>query len=242
MKSLRVTTLALLVSLVACTDEEPCPSNATALSACPPVGQTITLTATQAAALVSRIESFGSTDPTLEALADTVDIVIKTGAEARRVEITNDAGSSTFYAVSLATRNTLNSPATTAFNIIAFNDPTNPTLFVILGGWKQGTGSTPPNDVSGSIGAEIAGQSLTAHLFSVTGNQTSAWHASQGTSSMLVSITTGACNGFAGPGSCAQSSMTASFQITGTVAGTGTSGQRTFSGTIANIPGISVTM
>ena len=203
-------------------------------------GEVITLTASQAAALVGKIESFGSSDPTLQSLADTVGVVIKAGAQARRVDIVNSQGASSFYAVSLQ-RTHPSSPAWSTFHVIAFDDAANPTLFVILGGFSQVQTATPPNTVTGPIGA-TSSSSLTAHLFSVSGNQVSTWNASGGTSYMTAGATTQTCAGWAGPGTCVASTMDASFTITGSVPGNGTTGQRTWSGNITAVPGISMSM
>ena len=218
------------ITLAACSDD---PSGVTG-------GEVITLSASQAAALVARIESFGAADPTLDALADTVDVVIKAGAQARRVEIVNSEGASTFYAVSLQRTHPV-APAWSTFHVIAFNDPTNPTLFVILGGFNQAQSATPPNTVTGPIGA-TSSSSLTGHLFSVFGNQLSTWNASGGTSYMTAGATTTVCTGWTGPGTCVTSLMDASFTITGSVAVYGTTGERTWSGNITSIPGISMSM
>jgi hypothetical protein len=226
MKTLAVASLALFVTLVGCVDERPCDTNATGLSTCGS-GGLITLTANQAAALVSRVESFGSSDPTLQALADTIGVVIRAGAEARVVSITNSQGGPLFYAVSLHRTNAQSNPPSSTYHIIAFDDPTNPTMFVILGGFNTGSGSTPPNTVSGPIGATTAG-SLTGHLFSISGNQLSSWHASGGTSYMTAGATTQVCAG----------TMDASFTITASVAGNGTTGTRTWSGDVTSVPGI----
>lgn len=207
----------------------------------PPLGETITLSATQAAALVSRIESFGSSDPTLQALADTIDVVIKGGAEARRVEISISQEPSLFYAVSLHRTNAQSNPPSSTYHIIAFDDPTTPTVFVILGGFNTGSGTAPPNTVTGPIGATSAG-SLTGHLFNVSGNQLLSWHASGGTSYMTAGATSQQCTGFAGPGTCVKSTMDASFTITASVPGNGTTGERSWSGNITSVPGIQLGM
>lgn len=230
MRNLRVAAVALCVVVGGCSEDPNEPLN----------GEVITLTATQAAALVGRIESFGSADPTLAALADTVNVVIKAGAQARRVEIVNSEGASTFYAVSLQ-RTHPTAPAWSTFHVIAFDDPADPTLFVILGGFNQVQSATPPNTVTGPIGATSSG-SLTGHLFSVTGSTVSTWNASGGTSYMTAGATTQSCAGWTGPGTCVASTMDASFTITASVAGNGTTGQRTWSGNITSIPGISMSM
>ena len=207
-------------------------------------GEVITLTEAQAAALVSRMGSFSTThaDQTLKALGDTARFVLTAGAEARQIAVTTDLGEGPYWAVSLhrSKAGTGASPQSwSTFHVIAFNEPNNPTRFIVLGGFSQASGTTIPSSVSGSIGATST-SSLTAHLFSVEGNQVSAWHANAGSSSLSATPTAEACPGFTSTTmSCLRSSMSVTFNITGTVAGGGASGQRTASASSAQtVPGI----
>jgi hypothetical protein len=210
----------------------------------PTTGELITLSAAQAAALVSKVESFGALDPNLASLSDTVEVVLKAGAEAKRIDVTTDLGSGPFWAVSLHMPNTISSPASSTFHVIAFNEPNNPTQFIILGGWAQGTGNNPPSTVNGSLSGPSATTSVTGHLFSVSGSQVSAWRATSGGSVLTSSATGQACTGFTGPGTCVRGAMDVSFSIAGTIpdAGSAATGQRTASGTITSIPGIRLSM
>ena len=208
-------------------------------------GEVINLTQAQAAMLVSRMSSFSSTDASLAALGDTARFVLTAGAEARQINVTTDLGDGPYWAVSLqrSRAGTGTSPQSwSTFHVIAFNEPNDPTRFIVLGGFSQTTGTTPPNAVSGAIGSTST-TSLTAHLFSVSGSQVSAWHASAGTSSLSVTPTTEACPGFSATGmTCVKSTMTANFSITTTVAGNGATGQRTMSTASAQtVPGIRLT-
>ena len=205
-------------------------------------GELVTLTSAQAAAIVARVEAFGAQDASLAALADTVDVVVKAGAEARRIAVTTDLGATEYRAVSLHLPSSLSSPASSTFHVIAFDDPSNPTRFIILGGWAQGVGSTPPTAVTGSLSGPTSSTSVTAHLFSVSGSQVSVWHATAGSSSLAANATGQACTGFTGPGTCVRSNVNATFAITGSVAGQGSAatGQRVASGDVSNIPGIRV--
>lgn len=207
-------------------------------------GEVITLTQAQAATLVSRMQSFssGSTDPTLAALSDSARFVLKAGAEARQISVTTDLGAGPYWAVSIhRTRvGTGTSPQSwSTFNVIAFNEPNDPTRFIVLGGFNQVSGTTPPTSVSGPIGG-ASNSSLTAHLFSVSGSQVSAWHASAGTSSLVATPSSETCAGFSASGmTCVKSTMTANFNITTTVPGNGATGSRTMSTASAQTaPGI----
>lgn len=195
-------------------------------------GEVITLTQAQAATLVSRMTSFSSTDPSLAALGDTARFVLTAGAEARQINVTTDLGDGPYWAVSIhrSRTGTGSSPQSwSTFHVIAFNEPNDPTRFMVLGGFNQVSGSTPPTSVVGSIGS-TATSSLTAHLFSVSGTQVSAWHASAGTSSLSATATSEACPGFSGSGmTCVKSTMATSFNITTTIPGSGSAGTRTMS-------------
>lgn len=205
-------------------------------------GEVITLTQAQAATLVSRMTSFSSTNANLAALGDSARFVLTAGAEARQINVTTDLGGGPYWAVSLhrSRTGTGASPQSwSTFHVIAFNEPNDPTRFIVLGGFNQVSGATPPTSVSGSIGG-AANSSLTAHLFSVSGSQVSAWHASAGTSSLAATPSVETCPGFSASGmTCVKSAMTANFNITTTVPGNGAAGARTMSTASAQTaPGI----
>jgi hypothetical protein len=209
-------------------------------------GQVIQLTPAQAATLVSRMSSFltSSSDQTLRALGDSARFVLTAGAEARQIAVTTDLGSGPFWAVSLhrSRAGTGSSPQSwSTFHVIAFNEPNNPTRFIVLGGFNLVSGTMPPSSTSGTIGSTST-SSLTAHLFSVNGNETSVWHASAGTSALSATPTVEACPGFTATGmTCLKSSMSVTFNITASVAGSGSAatGQRTASTASAQtVPGV----
>jgi hypothetical protein len=226
MRSRLLCGLAALALVSACSDDPVDPIT----------GESITLTASQATSLVTTVESFSSTDPTLGALADTVEFVLKAGAEARRIEVTTDLGATTYYAISLYRASTKQTSKWSTFHVIAFDSPTAPQHFIILGGYSSST-TAAPQTASGPIGAGAI-SSLTAHLFRLSGSQLNAWHASAGTVSFNSMETTEQCSGSFGTQTCARGTMDATFAITGTVAGNGTTGQRTASGTVSAIPGV----
>ncbi|HYC50519.1 MAG TPA: hypothetical protein VEB19_05345 [Gemmatimonadaceae bacterium] len=231
MHRLSVVALASIIAMGGCSDDP----------VTGPGGDLITLSASQAASLVARVESFAVSDPTIGSISDTIEVVVKAGAEARRIEVTTDLGATEYYAVSLHMPNAQSVPASATFHFIAFDDPNNPTRFIILGGWSAlGTGSDAPTVVSGPIGGATS-TSLTGHLFSISGSQVSAWHASAGTVSFESSANGGACTGFTGPGTCVKGSMDVTFNLTSTVAGNGAAGERTASGSAVNVPGIRLT-
>ena len=222
MKAVSMLSLALASSLVAFSDD---PTE-------PPNDSVITLTQSQAVALIAKVESFGAQDASLAALSDTVDVVIKAGAQARRIDVESDIGNGPYWAVSLQ----MFAGTTSTFHVIAFDDPSNPTRFIILGGAVLGS-TTPVNSASGQIGTNGT-TSLTGHLLSTSGTAVSAWHVSGGTLSFVVDPTTQACPGFSGPGNCVSISTDATLNFTASVPEGAATGQRTASGTAEGIPGV----
>ena len=221
MRRTALVTMALILA-TACSDDPSGPSN----------GETITLSATQAASLMGRIEAIGVKDPSFAALADTIDVVIKAGAEARRIDVTTDLGAGPYWAVSLQ----MFHGTTTTFHVVAFDDASNPTRFIVLGGASLGS-SSPVTSLSGAIGTN-GSESLTGHLYSTSGTDVSAWHASGGSVSFTAHPTSQACSNFPGPGTCVSSTMDATFAFTNTVPDQSATGQRTASGTLTALPGV----
>lgn len=226
MRKLAALTVAFAFTLSACSNDPIAPTT----------GEVITLTAAQAAALVAKVESFGEEDASLAALSDTIDVVIKAGAQARQIDVTTDIGAGPYWAVALQ----MHGGTSTSFHVIAFNEPTNPTRFIILGGASLGS-AQPVNSNSGNIGTD-GNTSRTGHLYSVSGGQLSAWHVSGGTLSFTANSTSTSCPGFTGPGTCVALTMDAAFNFTTVVPGNGTTGQRTASATVTAIPGVRLSM
>jgi hypothetical protein len=222
MKHLSIATIVFALSLGACSDD---PTGV-------PGDDLITLTQSQAVALIAKVEAVGAEDATLAALSDTIDVVIKAGAQARRIDVTSDLGNGPYWAVSLQ----IFAGTTSTFHVLAFDDPSNPTRFLILGGAVLGS-ATPVTSASGSIGTNGT-TSLTGHLISISGTAVSAWHVSGGSLSFVSHPTTQACPGFVGPGSCVSLTMDATFNFTASVPDGSATGQRTATGTADGIPGI----
>jgi hypothetical protein len=222
MRVLSVASIALVLSLSACSND---PTGI-------PNDDVITLTQAQANALIAQVESFGQQDVTLAALSDTIDVVITAGAQARRIDVTSDIGNGPYWAVSLQ----IFAGTTSTFHVIAFDNPSNPTRFLILGGAVLGS-ATPVETASGSIGTNGT-TSLTGHLLSVSGTGIAAWHVSDGSLSFDLHSTSQSCPGVSGPDDCVSITMDATFNFTGSVPEGSATGQRTATGSADGIPGV----
>lgn len=173
-------------------------------------GHSVKLSATQASALMTKVVQIAPLHSSIAWLADSANLVLRSGAVAMQVDIATNLGSGPFYAVGLqrAVQTSPNSFST--FDLIAFNDPDNPTDFIIVDGFKSGT-STPPTSVTGSFG----GATVNGHLFHIAGNSISSWRASAGTATLARGTFATACEGFQGDATvtCTQANLNASFSI-----------------------------
>jgi len=207
MRASLVCSLAAVTALLAaCSGDSTGPVN----------GQPIHLTQAEATALDSQVTKLAPVFPELAFLADSVSVVLQAGAEADPVAITTDLGSGPFYAVGLQRAFSNGATSFTTFDFIAFNDPANPTDFIIVDGYAPGDGPTTPQSASGSFGDASSGIVFTGHLFHVSDNSLLAWRATAGTASMATGTTGGDCVAFQGTAgvTCTQAAMQASIDIT----------------------------
>jgi hypothetical protein len=201
-----------------------------------PHGPTVTLTAAEATILMARITELAPVHPELAWLADSANLVLRSGAEADVIPITTDLAAGPFYAVGLQRGVQVSFSSYSTFDLIVFNDPSNPTDFIIVDGFMSGTG-TPPTSATGAFGEAVNG-----HLFHVAGNTVTAWRAQGGTATLSTGSVGNACTGFASTQivSCAQSTLTAEFNIDSAVQDSGpqTSGTRSASLAATTVAGI----
>jgi len=195
-----------------------------------PHGPALTLTAAQATVLMARITALAPVHPELAWLADSANLVLRSGAEANVIPVMTDLAAGPFYAVGLQRGVQVSAIAFSTFDLIAFNDPSNPTDFIIVDGFMSGTG-TPPTSASGAFG----GSAMNAHLFHVAGNTVSAWRAQAGTGTLSTGSVGNACAGFASNAgvTCAQSALTAEFTINSAVQDSGPQTSDTRSASLA---------
>ena len=203
-----------------------------------PRGPALTLTAAQATVLMARITELAPVHPELAWLADSANLVLRSGAEADVIPLTTDLAAGPFYAVGLQRGVQVSASSFSTFDLIVFNDPSNPTDFIIVDGYMTGTG-TPPTSVTGAFG----GSAMNGYLFHVAGNTVTAWRAQAGTATLSTGPVGNPCTGFVsgiGTITCAQSALTAEFNIDSAVQDSGvqTSGTRSASLAATTVAGI----
>jgi hypothetical protein len=193
-----------------------------------------------------RVATIAPVHPELAWLADSISLVISAGVEVDSVGLTTNLGGGPFYAVALQraiTLTGLNSSAT--FDAIFFNDPSNPTDFLIVDGWKQNNSAAIPTSVSGSFNNPQTTQTLNAHFFHVNGTTVTAWRGTAGTATLTSGTTsTNSCLNITALGSatCSTTALTTAFTISTALADNG-SALDTKNATLSttDLPGIRLT-
>jgi len=172
---------------------------------------TLTLDATQAATVMNRVIQIAPLHTEIAWLADSANLVLKSGAQADRIPVTVTTGAGPFYAVGIQRRIQRATNPFSTFDLIVFNDPSNPTDFVIVDGFNTATG-TPPTSTSGNFDGPVNG-----YIFHIDGSTVSSWRDAIGTASLTGGAPGAACDGFQSSQgvTCAQATLTAAFSIGG---------------------------
>ena len=201
--------LAVFVVAAACSDSkgiiEPEPESGD-----------IELSAAQATAIKNRIVQLAPLHPELSWLADSISLVIGAGATIDEVPVTTNLGDGPFYAVSLQRAITTSFSGSSAFDVIMFDNPSNPTNFMIVGGWTNPGAGTPPTTVTGSFGETYATKIVTGHFFHVEGQTVTSWRVDGGSATLASGLSTGTCESVANTATvtCQQAIQNSAFTIT----------------------------
>ena len=175
----------------------------------PPI---ITLSAQQAATLAANAETIAGIHPDLEWLADSIEVVVRAGAQAKRIVIRENGEPLEFYAVSLQREVRTGTSSFATWHLFAFDNASNPTVFFVANGFAQGSGAATPTSVDGAFG----GQSVFAHLIIMGSGTIDARRATAGGASFATTDVAGACPVTGTPPAgvtCNIAEMEASFDI-----------------------------
>lgn len=173
------------------------------------------LTSAESALLIARVQQIAPVHPELAWLADSVSVALGAGTEPTPVDLSTDLATGPFYAVALHRAFVRSTTSLGTYDVIAFNDPSNPTDFIIVDGWSAASSPTPPASVSGTFGAATSSSAVTAHFFHISGNTVAAWRATTGGATLAADTVGAACTAFQATAgvTCAQASMKASFNV-----------------------------
>lgn len=166
------------------------------------------LTAAQVQAIVQRLGQLKVSNPALAWIAESASVAIQAGAEVQTLPLTTtNFAPGPFYGVTLQRDFTTASGVTpVTFDLIAFDNPSDPNNFMIIdvGQVQQGLTSPPV--------AEQAG----AYFLQVVNDSVSQWISQAGTASFGIGGATGACPAYQGPAgvTCSLQTMNIVFNIT----------------------------
>jgi hypothetical protein len=192
----------------------------------------VTLTASQAAMLVDKAHLIASSRSELAWLADSIEVVLRAGAEARLISIARDGVVQTFYAVGLIRQFAGANPFST-FHLIGFDVADNPSSFILANGYSPGVDGTPASQVTGSFGDG----SVFAHLVHLSGTQVDALTAIVGEAAFVLGDLSAGCAGNVSV-ACYATSLVANFRIDDARSDQSPAKVHNVTQTHVNVPGI----
>jgi hypothetical protein len=211
--------LALAVLAGACSEPTPPPTPVVSLQ----------LTADQAAAVNNELKTITASTPEIAGLGDSVSLIVKTGAVVDSADIDVSFGGGTYYAVALqrAVSQTVNPFST--FDIVYFNNPSNPTRFVIVSVWARGQAG-PPDGALANLATPTSVLIANVHFYQVDGQNVTHWKSTAGDLVLGNGLSGGACADVNTPNNvtCERadlligSHVTASTRVSGSASGTPT--------------------
>jgi hypothetical protein len=167
-------------------------------STSPPIGDdNLVLTPARLTSLDSTariIKQTNATNPELQSLVDSTLLVFTAGVTAKRIDLSTNLTSAPLYFVGIHRAVTSASGSYSTWNITGMDDPANLTSIVEVSGFAPSSGTTPPADLSGTIGG---GGFVNAQLLHVAaGGVVTQYHAGTGTVSFSSGASGDACPGF----------------------------------------------
>lgn len=195
-------------------------------TATPPTVVSIQLTADQATAVNNEIKVITASTPEIAGLGDSASLILKTGAVVDSADLDVSFGGGPYYAVALqrAVSQTVNPFST--FDIIYFNNPSNPTRFVIVSVWARGQVG-PPDGALANLATPTSVLTANVHFYQVDGQNVTHWKSTAGDLALGNGLPGGACPDVSTPNNatCERadlligSHVTASSRVSGTASG-----------------------
>lgn len=176
----------------------------------------IQLTAAEAAAVNSRVQAIAVSTPELAGLADSLNLVIKAGALVDSASIDVNFGGEPYYAVSLQRAVSQTTNPFTTFNVVYFNNPSNPTRLVIISVYARGTAG-PPDGAIANIATPTPVLIAKVHFYTIEGAAVTHWQATAGSLELGNGLPGGACPDFSGSVACETADVLIGGNVTASV-------------------------
>lgn len=198
----------------------------------------LTLSSAQAAAIVSKVNLIAGVSPELSWLSDSIDIVLRAGAEVKMMSVTVDGIVKSYYALGLI-RQIVTTNSFSTFHLIAFDNASSPTDFVLANGYVANAGPVPPSSMTGTFN----GGGAFAHLIRVSGTVITDWGARLGTAGFQLGTVLEQCPGslITATISCSNANLVAQATITLARPDSNTADVHTASFASVTVPGVLLT-
>ena len=152
----------------------------------PPI---ITLSAQQAAVIGASAAAIADVHPDLEWLTDSIEVVVRAGAQAKRIVVTSEGVELAYYAVGLQREVITATSSFSTWHLIAFDNPSSPGEFILANGFASSSTTTPPTSVDGGFG----GDDVFAHFIRVDDGVITDWRAITGGATFRTATSGGEC-------------------------------------------------
>ena len=182
----------------------------------PPRIATIQLTAAQAQAIQSSMQAIAVSTPELASLADSTNLVIKSGAIVDSAALDVSFGGEPYYGVALQRAVAQPTNPFSTFTIIYFNNPSSPTRMVIVSVYARGTAG-PPEGAFANISTPTAVLTANVHFYVIDGSAVTHWRATSGAIQLGNGLPGGPCADYDGPGSCEKADLLIGATVTASV-------------------------
>lgn len=198
----------------------------------------LTLSSAQAAAIVSKVNLIAGVSPELSWLTDSIDVVLRAGAVVKMMSVTVDGVAKNYYALGLV-RQIVTTNSFSTFHLIAFDNVSSPTDFVLANGYVANAGAVPPSSMTGTF----SGGGAFAHLIRVSGTIITDWRAWFGTATFQLGTVLGQCPGsvITATISCSNANLVAEATITLARPDTNAADVHTASFASVTVPGVLLT-
>ena len=146
--------------------------------------------------------------------------MVRAGAQAKRIVVTSQGEEIAYYAVGLQRDVRTGTSSFSTWHLIAFDNASSPTEFILANGFASSSTTTPPSSVDGGFG----GDDVFAHFIRVDDGVITAWRAISGGATFRTATSGGDCPVVGTPPdnvTCTLGEIEVSFDIVSTTVPTG---------------------
>lgn len=211
----------------------------------PPSGDQLTFTGATVNSLDSTAQVMVAANPgnsTLKSLADSTLLVLTTGVQAKRIDVTTNLTSAPLYFIGIHRTINASTNAWSTWTLVGIDDPSHLANIVEVAGFAQNTTGSAPTTVSATIGdgtGRINGRLLQV----ATGGGVTDWAANTGSATFTSDAPGESCPGFVATAhmTCAMETMHVQFSISAASGSNGAGARSASQSTTVDVPAMRLT-